>query len=85
MAGSVRERKLGIWELRVYLGRNGSGRVRHRYTTVEGTKRAAERELARFVLGVVHAGSARTHIAVGASVWRKGCRSGSTASARVRR
>jgi len=49
MAGSLRQRNSGIWELRVYLGRDDAGRVRHKYTTFEGTRRAAERELARLV------------------------------------
>jgi integrase len=38
-----------VWELRVFIGRDDSGRVRHRYTSFEGTKRAAQRELARLV------------------------------------
>lgn len=49
MAGSIRQRSPGVWELRVYIGRDGTGRVRHKYATFEGTKRAAERELARLV------------------------------------
>jgi|GEM_PF-897004 len=49
MAGSIRQRSPGVWELRVYLGRDNVGRVRHQYTTFAGTKRAAERELARLV------------------------------------
>jgi len=49
MAGSMRQRSPGIWELRVYLGRDRTGRVRHKYATFEGTRRAAERELARLV------------------------------------
>ena len=47
MAGSIRQRNPGVWELRVSVGRDGTGWVRHKYTTFEGTKRAAERELAR--------------------------------------
>ena len=38
------------WELRLYLGRDSSGRVRHKHTTFVGSKRAAERELARLSL-----------------------------------
>lgn len=49
MAGSIRQRSPGVWELRVYLGRDRTGRVRHKYATFEGTRRAAERELARLV------------------------------------
>ncbi len=47
MAGSIRARRPGVWELRVYLGRDASGHVRHRYATFEGTKREAERALVR--------------------------------------
>jgi integrase len=49
MAGSIRQRSPGVWELRVYIGRDSTGRVRHKYATFEGTKRAAERKLARWV------------------------------------
>ncbi len=49
MAGSVRQRRPGVWELRIFLGRDEAGRVRHRHLTVEGSKRVAERELARLV------------------------------------
>ncbi|MGO9456159.1 MAG: tyrosine-type recombinase/integrase [Acidimicrobiales bacterium] len=37
------------FELRIYLGRDSTGRVRHKSTLFRGTKRAAERELARLV------------------------------------
>ncbi len=51
MAGSLRAvtGKPNTWELRVYLGRDSSGRVRHRHATIHGTRRSAERELARLV------------------------------------
>lgn len=51
MAGSLRPvgGRPNTWELRVYLGRDEAGRVRHRYATVHGTRRHAERELARLV------------------------------------
>jgi integrase len=52
MAGSIRQRPdrgPETWELRIYLGRDGSGRVRHRSVTFHGTRRAAERELARLL------------------------------------
>jgi len=51
MAGSLREvaGRPNTWELRIYLGRDSEGRIRHRYTTFHGTKRQAERELARLV------------------------------------
>ncbi|MGH9131887.1 MAG: tyrosine-type recombinase/integrase [Acidimicrobiales bacterium] len=35
--------------MRIYVGRDEAGRVRHRHVTVEGTKRAAQRELTRLV------------------------------------
>ena len=54
MAGSLRKRpELGAdaWELRVFLGRDSRGRVRHKSRTFRGSKRAAEKELSRLVLG----------------------------------
>jgi integrase len=47
MSGSMREKRDGVWELRVFLGRDSTGRVRHKSLTFRGTKRAATRELAR--------------------------------------
>jgi len=52
MAGSIRKRAdkgPNAFELRVYLGRDPSGRVRHKSKLFRGTKRAAERELARLL------------------------------------
>jgi hypothetical protein len=51
VAGSVRAvpGRSNTWELRVYLGRDSSGRIRHRHATVHGTRRQAERELARLI------------------------------------
>jgi integrase len=43
------EGKAGTWQLRVYLGRDAGGRVRHRHVTFKGSRRQAERELARLV------------------------------------
>ena len=54
MAGSLRKRpELGAdtWELRVFLGRDSRGRVRHKSRVFRGSKRAAEKELSRLVLG----------------------------------
>jgi integrase len=49
MAGSMRlVRGRDVWELRAFAGRD-AGRVRHRYATFRGTKREAERALARLV------------------------------------
>ncbi|HLG66509.1 MAG TPA: site-specific integrase [Acidimicrobiales bacterium] len=53
MAGSLRrrgDRGPDVWELRVFLGRDARGRVRHRSRLFRGSKRAAEKELARLVL-----------------------------------
>ena len=46
--GSIRlRRKPDVWELRLYLGRDESGKVIHKYATFVGGKRDAEKELAR--------------------------------------
>lgn len=51
MAGSIRlVSGKDVWELRVYVGRDSKGRIRHRHRRFQGTKRAAELELARMVL-----------------------------------
>lgn len=52
MAGSLRKRPdkgPDAFELRVFLGRDATGRVRHRSRLYRGTRRSAERELARLV------------------------------------
>ncbi|MGH9151230.1 MAG: site-specific integrase [Acidimicrobiales bacterium] len=49
MKGGLREKRPGVWELRVFLGRDDTGRVRHRSETFHGGKRQAQRELARLV------------------------------------
>ena len=50
MAGSIRLiRGRDVWELRVFLGRDSAGRVRHLQRTFRGSRRAAERELAQLV------------------------------------
>jgi integrase len=54
MPGSIRKRpELGsdAWELRVFIGRDSQGRVRHKSRTFRGSKRAAEKDLARLALG----------------------------------
>ncbi|HVA05729.1 MAG TPA: hypothetical protein VNG12_03205, partial [Acidimicrobiales bacterium] len=54
MAGSIRKRGdkgPNAYELRVYLGRDESGKVRHKSSLFRGTRRAAEMELARLVTG----------------------------------
>jgi integrase len=47
MAGSIRlVAKPNTWELRAYAGRDAKGRVQHVHRRFQGTKRAAEKELA---------------------------------------
>lgn len=53
MAGSIRQRPdkgPDAWELRVFIGRDAQGRVRHRSSLFRGTKRAAERSLSRMLV-----------------------------------
>jgi integrase len=50
--GSIRQRAgrgRDVWELRVYLGRDGRGRIRHQSVTFRGSKKAAEKELVRLL------------------------------------
>jgi hypothetical protein len=50
MAGSIRQRGRGTWELRVYIGLDpDSGRRRYATRTVHGTRRAATAALAELV------------------------------------
>ena len=50
MAGSMRlVAQPDTWELRVFVGRDTLGKVKHRSVRFRGTKRQAERELARLV------------------------------------
>jgi integrase len=50
VAGSLRlVRGSDVWELRVFVGRDSNGRVRHIQRTFRGSRRAAERELARLI------------------------------------
>ena len=37
------------WQLRVYIGRDSKGRVKHLHRTFRGSERAADRELARLI------------------------------------
>ncbi len=51
MSGSMRLLgKPDTWELRVFIGRDSLGKVKHRYVRFRGTRRQAERELARLVV-----------------------------------
>jgi hypothetical protein len=50
MAGSIRQRKdrgANTWELSVFIGRDNHGCPKQRSVVFRGSKRAAERELAR--------------------------------------
>ncbi|MGH9181391.1 MAG: hypothetical protein ACRDY5_06715, partial [Acidimicrobiales bacterium] len=42
----MREKRPGVWELRVFLGRDTEGRVKHRSVSFRGGKRQAQRALA---------------------------------------
>ncbi len=56
MAGSLRLVKApDVYELRVYVGRDRSGRVKHRYERFTGNKRSAQRALAALVIQVEQA------------------------------
>ena len=51
MSGSMRLLgKPDTWELRVFIGRDSLGKGKHRYVRFRGTRRQAERELARLVV-----------------------------------
>jgi integrase len=53
MAGSIRprpDRGADTWELRIFLGRDAKGRIRHTSKLFRGSKRAAEKELSRLLV-----------------------------------
>jgi integrase len=53
MAGSIRQRPdrgRDAWELRIFLGRDRQGKVRHKSQLFRGSQRAAEKELSRLLL-----------------------------------
>lgn len=61
MRGTKRERRPGVWELRVYLGVDPvTKKRRYRSHTYHGTVRGAERELARLVAQVEKIGPGTT-------------------------
>ena len=69
MAGSLRLVKApDVYELRVYVGRDRSGRVKHRYERFIGNKRSAQRALAALVTEVEQAkendGRSRQHLGI---------------------
>jgi integrase len=61
VAGSIRQRGATSWELAVYIGFDReAGKRRYAKKTVKGTRRGAERELARFVIEVSDGGRVAT-------------------------
>jgi ATP/maltotriose-dependent transcriptional regulator MalT len=52
MRGHIQQRGKASWRLKVFVGRDASGVRRYRQRTVRGTRREAERELARVVVEV---------------------------------
>jgi hypothetical protein len=51
MAGSMRlVAQPDTWELRVFIGRDSLGKIKHRYVRFRGTRRQGGRELARLVI-----------------------------------
>jgi hypothetical protein len=49
MRGTIRQRKRGVWQVQVYVGRDPDGRHRRKARTIHGTKRDAETELRNMV------------------------------------
>jgi integrase len=52
MQGTIESRGTDRWRVRVYVGRDSAGKVQHVSRTVAGTKRDAEKELARLLVEV---------------------------------
>ncbi len=52
MARSLQQVGENVWEIRVFVGRDANGRVRHRHARVKGTKRVANRALENLVAEV---------------------------------
>ncbi|QGG96680.1 hypothetical protein [Actinomarinicola tropica] len=52
MRGHIQQRGPRSWRIKAYLGRDGGGRKRYVERTVRGTRREAEREMARLVVEV---------------------------------
>lgn len=70
MAGSMRQRGKGKWELRVYVDVDPeTTKERWATRTVQGTKRAAQRALSELVAETVVAGRARSTIAALLEQW----------------
>ena len=52
MRGTMVETAPGKWRLRVFVGRDGTGRVRHKNASFTGSKREAQKELAKLVADI---------------------------------
>ena len=52
MRGHLQQRSRGSWRLKVFVGRLDDGRKRYIERTVRGTRRDAERALARLIVEV---------------------------------
>jgi integrase len=52
MQGTMVQTAPGKWRLRVFVGRDAAGRVQHKNKTFAGTKRQAQKELAKLVADV---------------------------------
>lgn len=61
MRGTMVETRPGKWRLRVFVGRDVDGRVRHLNRTVAGTKREAQRELAKLVADIERGALVTSH------------------------
>ena len=49
MKGHIRKRGKSSWAVVLYLGRDAAGKERHKWHSVRGTRRDAQRELARLL------------------------------------
>lgn len=65
MRGHLQQRSRDTWRLKVYVGRSADGRKRYVERTIHGSRREAERELARLVVEVDEG----RHVAATTSAW----------------
>lgn len=61
MQGTIVETAPGKWRLRVFVGRNADGRVRHVNRTFAGSKRQAQKELAKLVADIERGNVSTSH------------------------
>lgn len=52
MRGNIQQRGSKNWRIKVYVGRDDTGRKRYVHQTVNGTRKDAERELSRLLVAV---------------------------------